>query len=82
MSWIVKMWYFGQDALTSYLNQKFDMSWEDSLNVLHHIYLKEYEKKMKVRKEVQEYPNMSLMAAFIDKLYDKSNASSSLVLIK
>jgi hypothetical protein len=45
MSWIVKMWHFGQDALTSYSGEKFDMSWEDSLNVLHHIYSKEYGKK-------------------------------------
>src|SRR4051794_16169019 len=51
MSWTVKMWHFGQDALTSYSDQKFDMSWEDSLNVFHHIYSKEYgNKKMKVRK--------------------------------
>jgi len=26
------------------------MSWEDSLNVFHHIYSKEYGKKMKVRR--------------------------------
>src|SRR3954452_14012569 len=64
MSWIVKMWHFGQDALTSYSGQKFDMSWEDSLNVFHHIYSKEYGKKMKVRKEVQEYPNKALEEAF------------------
>jgi len=45
MSWIVKMWHFGKDALTSYSGEKFDMSWEDSLNVFHHIYSKEYGKK-------------------------------------
>ena len=44
------MWHFGQDALTSYSGEKFDMSWEDSLNVLYHIYSKEYEKKMKVKR--------------------------------
>jgi hypothetical protein len=26
LSWTVKMWHFGQDALTSYSGQKFDMS--------------------------------------------------------
>jgi len=58
MTWIVKMWYFGQDALTSYSGEKFDISWEDSLNVFHHIYSKGYgNKKLKMRKEVQEYPN-------------------------
>jgi len=45
MSWMVKMWHFGKDALTSYSGEKFDMSWEDSLNVFHHIYSKEYGKK-------------------------------------
>jgi hypothetical protein len=73
MSWIVKIWYFGQDALTSYLGEKFNTSWEDSLNVFHHIYSKEYvKKKMKVRNEIQEYPNRPVKDAFIDKLYDKN----------
>jgi hypothetical protein len=55
------MWHFGKDALTSYSGEKFDMSWEDSLNLFHHIYSKENgNKKMKVRKEIQEYPNKPL----------------------
>jgi hypothetical protein len=63
------MWHFGKDALTSYSYEKFDISWEDSLNVFHHIYSKEYgEKKMKVRKEVQEYPSKSLKEALMDKI--------------
>jgi hypothetical protein len=41
MNWTVKMWHFGQDALTSYSGEKFDMAWKDSLNVLHHIYSKD-----------------------------------------
>ena len=70
MSWTVKMWHFGRDALTSYSGQKFDIRWEDSLNVFHHIYSKEYGKRMKVRKEIKEYPNKPLNDAFMDKLYD------------
>ena len=70
MSWTIKMWHFGKDALTSYSGEKFDMSWEDSLNVLHRIYSKDGKKKMKVRKEVQEYPNQPLEDAFMDKLKD------------
>ena len=71
MSWTIKMWHFGQDALTSYSGEKFDMIWEDSLNVLHRIYSKEYgKKKMKVRREVQEYRNQPLEDAFMDKLKD------------
>jgi len=70
----VALW---KDALTSYSGQKFDMSWEDRLNMFHHhIYSKEYEgnrgkkKIMKVRDEIQEYPNKPLEDAFIDKLCD------------
>jgi len=47
MSWIVKMWHFGQDALlTSYSGEKFDMIWEDSLNV----FIISIQKSMKIRK--------------------------------
>ena len=70
MSWTVKMWHFGQDALTSYSGQKFVICWEDRLNVFHHIYSKEYGNKIKIRKEIQEYPNKPLEAAFMDKLED------------
>ena len=54
------MWHFGKDALTSYSGEKFDMRWVDSMNVFHHIYSKEYGKRMKLRKEVQKYPNKPL----------------------
>ena len=75
MSLVVKMWHFGKGALTGYSGKKFDMSWEDSLKLFHHIYSKEYEnKKMKVRKEVQEYSNKPLKDAFMDKLYDTDKA--------
>ena len=67
MSWIAKMWHFGQDALNSYSGEKFEMSGEDSLNVFHRIYSKEYGKEMTVRKEVQEYPNKPLEDAIMDK---------------
>jgi hypothetical protein len=70
MSWTVKMWHFGKNAPTSYPGEKFDMSWEDILNVFHHIYSKKYEKKLKVRKEVQEYPDKPLEEVFTDKLND------------
>jgi len=53
------------------------MNWKDSLNVFHHIYSKEYEEKrrrekkiMKVRDEIQEYPNKLLEAALMDKSKD------------
>jgi hypothetical protein len=74
MSWTVKMWHFGQDALTSYSGEKFDMIWEDSLNVFHHIYSKKCSKnKIKVRNEIQEYPSKPLKDALVDKLEDDDN---------
>ena len=73
MSWIVKMWHFGQDALTSYSGEKFDISWENSLKIFH-IYSKQYEnsKKIKIRIEIQEYPNKPLEDAITDKLENSS----------
>ena len=74
MLWTIKMWHFGKDALTSYSGEKFEITWEDSLK-LFNIYSKEYgNKKMKVRKEIQEYPNKSLEYAVMDKSYNKSKA--------
>ena len=32
MSWIVKIWHFGKDTLTSYSDENFDMSWKDNLS--------------------------------------------------
>jgi hypothetical protein len=53
MSWIAKMWHFGQDALTSYSGEKFDMNWENRLNVFCLIYSKEYvKKKMIVKRDL------------------------------
>jgi hypothetical protein len=49
------------------------------LNVFHHIYSKEYGKEMKVRKEVQEYPNKPLKEAFMDKLKDDNDDKNFLL---
>ena len=80
MSLIVKMWHFGKDSLTDYSREKFEITWEDSLNVFHHVYSKEYERKkrkikkvMKIRDEVQEYPNKPLIDALIDQLREDNN---------
>jgi hypothetical protein len=51
-----------------YSGERFDMRREDSLNLFHHIYSKEYKKRVKVRKEVQEYPSKSLKGALMDKI--------------
>ncbi len=33
MSWIVTMWHFGQDSLTEYTGERFEISWCDGLRV-------------------------------------------------
>jgi hypothetical protein len=83
MNWTVKMWHFGRDALTGYGGKQFEITWEEGLNAFHHhIYSKEYEGKrgkkkiMKVRDEVQEYPNKPLEEAFMDKLKESDNTFS------
>jgi hypothetical protein len=53
------------------------MSWEDSLNVFHHIYSKGYGNKIKVRDEVQEYPNKPLEESFMDKLKANDNGDKT-----
>ena len=73
MSWKVKMQHFGKDSLAIYSDEKFDISWEDRLNVFHRIYSKKYGKEMKVRKEIQEQPNKLLKEAFMDKLKDDND---------
>ena len=68
------MLHFGHDALTIYIGPKFDMNWGDSFR-LFHIYSKEREgkrkKTMKIRDEVQDYPNKPLKEAVMDKLKDE-----------
>jgi hypothetical protein len=72
MTWIVTMWHFGQDSLTEYTGERFEMSWEDGLK-LFRIYSKDYrnKKKMRVRKEIQECPNKPLKEAFMDKISEE-----------
>ena len=76
MSWTIKMWHFGKDALTGYNGEKFEITWEDSLK-LFNIYSKEYcNKKMKVRKEIQEYRNKPLATEFMYRIKDIKNNSN------
>ena len=66
MSWIVTMWHFGQDSLTGYSGEKFEVPWKDGLE-LFHVYPKK-SNTMRIRKERQEYPNKPLGEAFMDKV--------------
>lgn len=69
MTWTANMWHFGQDSLTSYSGEMFDMSWHDAQGVFH-MYSKILgkEKKVRIRKEIQEYPNKPWIEAFSEKL--------------
>jgi len=69
LTWMVNMWHFGHDSLTGYSGEKFEITWGDSLN-LFRMYSKQHKKNktMKIRKEIQEYPNKSLYEAFMDKV--------------
>jgi hypothetical protein len=72
MTWIVTMWHFGQDSLTEYTGERFEISWGDGLK-LFRVYSKDYKnkEKMRIRKETQEYPNNPLKEAFMDKISEE-----------
>ncbi len=69
MLWIVTMWHFGQDSLTGYSSEKFEIQWKDGLQLFRRYSKqipsnKKTSKKKIIRKEIQEYPNRSLEDAF------------------
>jgi hypothetical protein len=69
MSWVVTMWHFGQDSLSGYSGEMFEVPWKEGLE-LFRIYSKKTKsnKTMRIRKERQEYPNKPLGEAFMDKM--------------
>jgi hypothetical protein len=46
MSWIIAMWHFGQDSLTEYTGERFEISWGDGLR-LFRVYSKKYHQNKK-----------------------------------
>ena len=56
------MWHFGRDSLNGYSGEMFEIPWNEGLQ-LFRIYSKQYKKnkKIRIRKETQEYPNKSLV---------------------
>ncbi len=77
MSWVVTMWHFGRDSLTEYSGEKFEITVEVGLR-LFRAYSKTYKnhKTVRIRKEIQEYPNKPLKEAFMDKLEDELEAQT------
>ncbi len=79
IDWIVTMWHFGHDSRYGYSGEMFKMTWKDSLGVFHQVYSKEFknQKKVKIRKEIQEHPNKPLGQAFMDKLENEINSNEN-----
>ncbi len=67
MSWITTMWHFGRDSLTTYSGEMFEISWEDALG-LFRVYSKELKDKIRIRKELQEYPRRPWSEVFMDRM--------------
>ena len=68
-TWIVTMWHFGADSLTEYSGDMFQVSWEVGQHVLVRAYAKIMkDKKIRIRTEMQEYPNKTLLDAVEEKI--------------
>jgi hypothetical protein len=67
--WIVTIWHFGADALSTYSGEKFFASWQVGQNALITGYSKDMKDgKTRIRLERQEYPTKSLAEALEEKL--------------
>lgn len=67
LTWITTMWHFGRDSLTTYNGEMFEISWADALG-LFRVYSKEIKNKIKIRKELQEYPRRPWSEVFMERL--------------
>jgi hypothetical protein len=67
MSWIATMWHFGRDSLTTYNGEMFEISWADALG-LFRVYSKELKDKVRIRKELQEYPRRPWSEVFMERM--------------
>jgi hypothetical protein len=70
-TWIVNMWHFGQDSLTCYTGEMFEISWGEAVGMFH-VYSKDdlhdKKKEVRVRKEVQEHPNKPWFDVFVERV--------------
>ena len=67
-NWIITMWHFGADSISSYHGERFHISLSNFDKTVHNIYSKQYGKRQKIRIERQEYPNKKLIEAIDEKL--------------
>jgi hypothetical protein len=61
------MSHFGIDSSSEYAGKKFEMTWEDGENAMIRIYTKPMNGKTIIRKERQEYPNITFEQAMEEK---------------
>jgi hypothetical protein len=66
--WFLTMWHFGRDALETYKGEKFERTVEDAQGVLARIYTKDFNDHKKIRMEVQECPNKTVIDSIQEKL--------------
>jgi len=67
-NWIVTMWHFGRDASIGYAGEKFSIEIGKLESILIRLYVKDFGSKNKIRLEIQEYPNKTIMDEAEEKL--------------
>ena len=66
--WTVTMWHFGRDALVGITDDKFCITVETAQYILTRLYVKDFNKKRRIRIEKQEYPKKTVLDAIDEKL--------------
>lgn len=66
LSWTATMWHFGRDSRATYNGEMFEITWRDALG-LFRVYSKEFAKKIRIRKELQEYPRRPWNEVFMER---------------
>ena len=55
-TWGVTMWHFGYDSPLEYAGPRFCATWKEGQNALARIYSKDLKSRIRVRRELQQYP--------------------------
>lgn len=75
MTWILTMWHFGADSRIEFDGEKFQITYTEAEGILSRIYSKRFKDgKVRLRLELQELPQMSLIEAIENKLNTNNNA--------
>ena len=55
-TWEVTMWHFGYDSPSEYAGPRFCATWKEGQNALTRAYSKDMKSGIRVRSELQQYP--------------------------